>query len=372
MNIQKAHSVILALDKEFQDLKIIPLLQNLQTTLNASLAQRTPQAGQAFEDSKQQLLDAISKCPSNHFVPSKHYILKTIGGDLVTGKNLHERIENILGANALAPGKVVEELQKILTEVTSFQSLMKTLLTSFKKLNIPTDELAPGNCEIGVLIPIQPELQNLENELRDLNQHMKSISEVVLGKHETVKIRALSSGSPIEVFLESTPVVALAVVTAIERIVALYKTILEIRIAKKKLEELSVPKDTVSSIEQHEKSMITAELNKIGDDIFKGYKGKDTSRKNELRTALSKALKYLAEKIDKGVDFEVSAPADSEVDVAGKEPETPGGTASHELKETLSLINAKGASLRMIENRSEGVLSISHEGKKSEDEKSKG
>jgi len=371
MNIQKVHTVMQIIDKEFLEHKIIPLLQNLQATLNNSLAQRTPQAAQAFEDAKKQMFDALARCPSNSFVPSKQYIFKAIGGDVNTGNKLGERISEVVGANALTPGKAVEELQKLLNDVNAFYTAIKAVLTNFKKLNISSDALAPGSCEIGVLMPIEPELQNFEKELHELNHHLRTFSEVVSGKAEPVIIRAVSSGSPIEVFLDSAPVVALTIATTIERIVALYKNALEIRIAKKKLEDLSVPKATVASIEQHEKSMVAAELEKIADDIYKDYKGKDSGRKNELRTALSKALKYLAEKIDKGVDFEVSASENDDSEPPNEEDEVKETPAQREVKESLTLINEKGAALRMIEKRVQGVLFIQHDGKKGDEEKSK-
>lgn len=373
MNAERLHSVIKALDSEIVELKIAQLLQNLLTTLNNSLSQRTPPASQAFEDANKALIAALEQCPSNHYVPSWHSILMDIGGEDYTGRGLALRVGGTIAGSSLTPGKAVEEIQKIITDANSFYSTVKGLMAHLVKVNIPTDELPDGDCEIGVLLPvgvIDSELSRLRDEIRDLDRHLKAFSEIVDEKVGIVKIRSLGTGS-LQVFLLSSPIVAAAVATAIERIVALYKKVLEIRLLQKQLEDHAVPKEKViDPLIKHEKEMVAQELDALAIEIIKEYKGKDVGRKNELKTSLSLALRYLADRIDKGVDFEVRA-ADAAPEEKAVESQESEAKANEGATRALSTIRDKGAALRAIERVGEGVLSLSHMAEEEKSHKSK-
>src|SRR5205823_1153028 len=94
-------------------------------------------------------------------------------------------------------------------------------------------------------------------------------------------------------------------------------------------------------------------------------KGKSQERRNELRTALKKALKFLATQIDQGVDIEVRAEPPRPKDVADKEGEPVKSAKAKRVLErertTVSRIHEAGSAMKALSRSSDPVLALQFE-----------
>ncbi len=95
-----------------------------------------------------------------------------------------------------------------------------------------------------------------------------------------------------------------------ERIVKLYKNIIDIRAAKDKLKELGVSKSEQKNVDKQEKEFFNKEIDKISLDLVKEFAVKEieTGRINELKISMKGHVLYIAKSIDKGLTIEINPP----------------------------------------------------------------
>jgi len=236
------------------------------------------------------------------FSPSQLRILEQIGAS----QYLPDAIENKL-AGMLATRDEKEPLE-YLSGLKNFVSSMDTVKAAFDKIGIAKDEVRPGEAEVGVgIAPKQGTLtlEQLRDEARDFDRALRAFSEVAGEAVESPKLRVISS-SWFEFFMLSGPAAALLIASTIERIVSLYKSKLEIEKLRNELDKQKVPKASIQPLKEHEDHLVEKGLNELAESFLdKKYKG-PAGRKNELRTSLHVAMRFLAEKIDHGVSIEVA------------------------------------------------------------------
>jgi hypothetical protein len=369
MNIERFFGVITTIKEEIEELKIANQIQSIETSLNSSVSQPNPQTAKVFTDSLEQLKEVLEKCPSNDFQPSRFKILELIGGTYKTGNGLYDKINEIINEDKITPATALSKIQKLRAEITEFYKNVSQIYQSFEKLNIPTDDLEEGEAEIGILIPkeiIDDSMTGLTKEMHLLERRLLIFAEAAGAPLESFKIRSVGTGS-IDIYISSVPVVAACIMTAIERLAKLYKTILEIRVLRKQLEDIDIPKDTTKQLKKDEAEIIKKEIDNISDKLMeKYYKVKDAGRKNELKNALEVSLKFIADRMDRGMDIEADAIYEQE-----KEEETT-GEGEEKIKKVHNIdiqeIQHAGSVLRYLKRSGEPVLQLT-EGERKKVEK---
>ncbi len=119
------------------------------------------------------------------------------------------------------------------------------------------------------------------------------------------------------------PEVAAFVALAVERLVALYKNLLEIRRLKTGMDDCGVPPENLQGVENHVDNVIKEGIGRFIEEEFDSHcKVKAKGRKNELMNATRIAMNKLANRIDKGYSLEVrvqSLSADDDAETMDKE-----------------------------------------------------
>jgi hypothetical protein len=188
-------------------------------------------------------------------------------------------------------------------------------------LAVGAEELEPGTAELGVLVPrgaVSNDLHSFGRELQRLDRTFGVFAELATTTQEGFQIRTISS-SDLSVYLEALPQVAACAAVAVERVVALYKKILEIRRLKSELAEQGVPEESLEGVLTHADDHMKEGLKPVVEELLdEYYEGKDKKRLNELRTYLQSSLNEIANRIDKGYHIEVRVEppeqADAEAD----------------------------------------------------------
>jgi hypothetical protein len=251
---------------------------------------------------------SVADVPSDAYSPAWRQILAEIGGDELVGGSLKSSIESTFAQNQITPAVALEELQALHKRLQAFKNAVDQLLAGFKHLKIGDERLAPGDCEVGILVPrdaVDNKLLDFADELREIGFILNTLAEVATGHKDDLTIRTISS-SDLLVHLQAAAPYAACVAVCVERVVALYKQLLEIRKLHQEIRKQGVPDDEVSGIERYANQLMETGIDKIAVEVVKQYHKKDDAgRKNELTNAVRISLNKLANRIDHGFNVEV-------------------------------------------------------------------
>lgn len=327
MNLGRFHAVINLAVVELQRDKVVRLLSDLEDALQQSINQPNDDTAKNFRNKLDGIRNVLEKAESNRVHASQREILNEIGASGNIGQGLWLRIISAVAENNLTPSLAKTQITEIKGEVEKFYGAANGIDKAFTELDVEFSSLDPGEFEIGFLVPkniTSDRLESLKNELDDIDYCVRSFNEVATGDGGSLSVSTLST-SNWQIFLDSAAPTAACFALAIERIVKLYKSNLEIKLLKKQLEDKKFPDSVMGPMQEHIGNRINEELRGIGDEIVDEYYKGDEGRKNELKNRMPKALRYLADRIDRGASFEVNARLPKEakpVDPSGKSDDT--------------------------------------------------
>jgi len=365
MKVGRLHAVLEEIRKDYKDNDVANLLNQLQSALQQSVDQPTPERSTAFKECYANISSVLRESGVNRSSPIEEKIFVEIKALPHVGIGLLDRITKAIAENNVTPRDALTEIQGIVQETNKYHKTVDTLVDQFEELEIEYDELEEGEFEIGVSIPkaiTKGNIEGLKQELHELNQTFRIFKEVSGDEVTSIEIKDLSS-SEWQVFLDCVPGLAMCFAVAIERIVALYKKLLEIRKLKQELSK-NVPKNALKSIDDHLKVAVDQGLQEIAASILKEFYKKDESgRKNELNNGLCKALRYIADRMDHGGTFEVNACEPEEPEAEDEEEEKSKEFKAKlkkyaELKKFASKVNEQGRATAQLEARDKPILML--------------
>ncbi|NNN05066.1 MAG: hypothetical protein HKL90_04115, partial [Elusimicrobia bacterium] len=221
MNAERLNKLSQMIQAELNSTNEVGLLQAITATLQNLVNQpQAPNLQQTLGAQTTQLLAALDNVPSDSLTPTWREILKDIGGDELLGKQLKQQIENIFSRNKITFALALQEMRLIHQRVQEFKNGIDQAALAFKQLRIETEELEPGECEFGILIPrdaVDNKFGRFSDELEEFNFILGTFSEIVLGSKADIEIRTLSS-SELLIFLKISSHVAVCLAAAVERV----------------------------------------------------------------------------------------------------------------------------------------------------------
>jgi len=307
MNAERLHIVARTLKNELDERDVVDRLQGLVKALQSIVQQSNANTQQNLASSRDSFYEAVTDTPSDSFTPAWRQVLIEMGGDELFGRNLKQRVQQILADNQMTPGVAFQELEEILKRLKGFSSALDELLEAFEYFAIGSETLGPGEAEITLLIPreeVHDKMEEFIDELDDMKFILNTFSELATGHKDDLKIRTISS-SGLMVFLAAHAIFAAMVAKAIDFVVGQYKKILEIKKLQVEIDRLQLPDEISEKTKQHANRLMEAQIEKFTIEIVNEYVGKDGERKNELKNAVRISLNKIANKIDHGFNIEV-------------------------------------------------------------------
>jgi hypothetical protein len=357
MNVERLRAIATAVSADFQATNIVALVQALRDALQRQITQPSqPGHQQQVSQSLVQLRAASEKSIVNGFSPAWHQVLADLGVAGIVGSALADSVNEVFARNAITPAIAHQELAKLAGRIERVSSSFAKLLEALDILGVEADELDPGAAEVGVLVPrdfVKNQLADFGVELQTLGKTLNVFSELALGKRDGFTIRSVSS-SDLSIFLNIDPKVAACLAVAVERIIALYKQLLEIRRLRKELRAQSISDEELKGIDSHAAKHMKEGIEHLLDELIKEYgKEREKARRNELKNELRAALNRIANRVDKGFNIEirVAEPAASEQN--GVEEED-----AKQLKVAVETINSKSLGLRFIKPGGDPILAL--------------
>ena len=360
MNAERLHAIVNALKAEGDAKNLVGLMQSLVQGLRTVVQQSNASTQQNLSSYINSMYAALTDSEVDRFSPAWTQILNEMGGGDLFGGALKQKIEGIIARNQMTPSVAADELDEIRTRMERFNNALTQASSSFSVLKIGDEKLAPGECEIGMLIPrdaVHNRLIDFAKELKDLSFILNTFSEVATGHTDDLRIKTISS-SDLLVYLQAHPTYAACLAVAVERVVALYKQLLEIRKIQVDLQKQGVPDERTKGIEDHANQLMDSGIEKVSVEIVREFhKGQDNGRKNELITAVRVSLNGIANRIDRGYNFEVRCAS------------LPSADADEEAKKAIASVQAASANMQFLKLEGSPILKLPE--KKEEIEKNK-
>lgn len=283
--------------------------------------------------------------------PRRRKILKALGADDLVGSGLMSWIDDAT-SGGFNPGEAVKRLNDLQERAKSMHEQLSSLEDVLTELGFEPEELSGVEPEVEVSIPsklFDDNLTDFSKETAKLNRALQDVCEVATGSRPNLDLKGIERGS-VEIFLKVDLVSGAALITLVTAIVQLIKEVLDIRRSKASLQSQHAPKEVIDGMKEWEKRKVQEELVRIVDERIKASKA-DDARKNELRKALLESLKYLADRIDKGMDVDVVIDSTSD-----DKEEIPADTAKEkkQLEKAREVIEKNQGVVKEIGGRGEG------------------
>src|SRR6267378_4949518 len=104
MNAERLHIVALTLSQELTEQNVISTFQTLVNSLQSIVQSNNANTQQSLVSSRDAFYAAVTDTPSDSFTPAWRQILVEMDGEELFGKNLKQRVQQILADNQMTPG----------------------------------------------------------------------------------------------------------------------------------------------------------------------------------------------------------------------------------------------------------------------------
>jgi hypothetical protein len=308
MNTERLHAISIAVLDDLNTTNPLKAFSDLVDSLQNQVSQpQAPQFQEQVSRHLKTLSDVLVQSKTNNFSPAWKQILEELGVHDLFGNPLLYRIQEIFSRNQITPAAALQELKEILKQLNNCKASFEAVITSFTSFQIGSEEIEKGHCELGLLIPRAAVSNNLEEFAKDLNKIdilFGTFSELT-NQRPGFKINSISS-TDFNLMLAATPVIVASIAYAVDRILTVYKRVLEIRIKHAELKELGFKDKELQTIKKKADSAVLEEVEKLTPELLeKYYKNQNAPRRHEFSTRLRKALIEIAKRIDKGYNVEI-------------------------------------------------------------------
>lgn len=332
------------------------MMQNVENSYVQATQSPSEENANAFENAMNVVRTATKEYPLGSLSPSRRRLLESINGSMFYGENLISNVENIVTSSD-TPSNAITAIQRFRTTMQEFLPTIHSLNESLDKLGIAIEDIPDDCAEIEILIPAtftDGHLDGLYKEIRYLNTAISDIREVVTSKRAHLDVRSISSGS-FELFLVVDITTGAAVLNFVTAVVLLINSILQSRQHKEYLRQQEAPQNIIDDLEKWEKDRIDVKINELRSELINRYDGKE-GRRNELDNALARSLNRLADKIDNGMDIDVTTAATPDTNPEGKSEEEQKQIESR--RQDIESITSNMNTINLIERNKEPVLEL--------------
>ncbi len=356
MNTTKLHIIAKDLQAELGRVNTVSLVQQIISALQSQINQpQQPTHQQQLSSHLSTLYQRLEESPVDEYSPAWRDAMSELGIADDFGLTLERRIKDIIEKNQITPQSALDELQKIHTDISGTKENLDGLIDGLEYFDVGEDELSKDECEVGIIVPrsfVNNNLKKFGSELVVLEKTLLVFSELATGNREPLRVRQISS-SELSIFLEYIPQIGACIAIAVERIVALYKQLLEIKKLKKDLIVQEVPEEQLAGIDTHAESIVSPKLDELANELMEKYGDHlNPERKNEVAIEVRHSLNKLANRIDRGFNIELRAPSLE----SGSEEEEGEEEENASQASAIQQIIESGSKIRHLEQSGEPVL----------------
>lgn len=347
MHLGRFHHVVDHLERHFKEAKITEQIEAAVTALDQFTQSRAESYISVFRTSLADALDASDRMAPELLQPYAQQVIQELGLVGLLSPKFRKTVEKIVGKNGFDSTALAAGLRDLSKAAAAQITYLKQLDTSLRNLSAEYTEVQEERAEIGLLLPreaVGEKLPDLSKEFDKMSSLVRAVNELTGQPDYDSRVITISS-SWWQVFLD-VPIDQVALwVVAIERIVNLFKSNLEIKNLQKQLSDKNIPESILKAISDEVDKKVASELEQISSDLVQRFgKIEDGGRRNEIETQLRYGLHYLARRMNQGAQVELNVGLPEEPkDPDPKEGETIDPailTANQQLRERLVNLRA--------------------------------
>ena len=308
MHLGKFHYAISTLSNQFTIPDVGSKIQAVIQQLDSLAANPGhPNIAAAFKENLEALRKHLGSSTLNKPYPTLAALLDSIGARKYVGDELFQQVENVISENGMTPQLAATALRKLLADVTEFYLAVEGIDIAFTKLEVEYERLEPGQGEIGISIP-EPVGERLLTTLADTakawDKALRPFVELADPEHNPIAVRTISS-SDWQFYLTAATGVYLAFSGAVGRLNELLIKLIETKKLLIQLTGIGVSANAIATVAAESDAMLDVETRKLGEKIVEENLPTDPGRANELKTAMTASLKFMARQMAENVKIEV-------------------------------------------------------------------
>ena len=274
------------------------------------------------------------------------------------GNALADRIETVFNRNEFTLAVASDQITEIEAELNQLTESLRAAVLAFQTLGIAREEPAPGDVEASVILPrtsVDNSLGSLGVEFRELERVFADMTELATGSRPPTTVRSIAS-SDFSVYVELAPKAAAFLAVAVERVIALYRNLLEIRRIRSEAAVQGITDEQLEGFDEHIGQRMDDGLDETVEVLFTEMPidVADDSRKNELRISLRRTLSDVATRIDRGYRFDVRVGESAD----DSEWESDEGEERSSLASTMRIIAESRDGLKFLRLEGDPILQL--------------
>lgn len=310
MHLGRFHYVAWLISGYFESNELLKKLDQVTTQLQGYIASSTVENSKMFRTSIDLLFKACAETPLGYNTPSFQHIIADTGGEAFFGAGLEHSLREIVEKQSMVPADMLVSLQKFRKQLGDYLNSIVKIAEEMGGLGIEYEELEADQFEFGALFPkdlVGKTIADLEGELNHLDRLFKALNEMMGNGSTSPSVRSISS-SWWQFFLDLDYQQIAAISIAIERIVALYKSNLEIQKLKQDADKNGLGPEFAELIDKKIDDKLKSGMMEIAKEVrAKVQVNKDEERCNELETQLRLELVHIAKRMNQGAAYEIRA-----------------------------------------------------------------
>ena len=197
MNAERLHAVARRVRDDLAATDLPGLMQRLAEALaNMASAPQDPTHQSTVSTLRSELAAALTSSVVNTFSPLERQVIDEWGVAELLGAELLATVEQIFQANQITAQTAQEQIAELVTPLQALKAQLDQLTAAMDGLSVVSEELAPGEFEIDVLLPraaVRNELGALGVELKELDDILQPLIELATGSRPGIEIRSIGS-----------------------------------------------------------------------------------------------------------------------------------------------------------------------------------
>lgn len=355
MNVERLHLIARELHDDLARTTLVQQLNELATAFsNLANQPGEPTYQAAVSSAREAVRTSAADSDVDEWPAAWRATLEELDVDDIVGSNLTQRVEDAIVSNEITPATASATVQELAQDLASVDTSLTQMMAVFDRFSIATESLEAGEAEVGVTIPrgeVSERLVDLGREFAELNRIFGVFVEIETGSREPMRVRTIAS-SDYGVYLETAVHVGAFIAVSIERLLAAYKTILEIRTLRQGLADQGL-EDQLTAVDERVNSLMDEKIREyVGEVVAERYPAERSDRSREIEIELLNSLRMMANRIDHGFNFDVRAPAPEPSQEDQTEP------ADSSIAAATERIVSASPNLKYINRTGQAILSL--------------
>lgn len=328
MHLGRFHATIYDLAQHFQEASLPAKLEECAAALDQYAQSKAQAQLDAFRAAFGKLLQSAEVTNPDLRQPYAQQVIVDMSVTELLDPSLPDTLNKIVQERAFDHAGIASDFRALAEGSKKKIAQISSIYKAFTELKVEFERVNNTEAEVGILLPrevVGESLTALTTEFSKLGKLFRAINELTGASDYDPKVRTISS-SWWQVFIDLDSTQILVWVIAIERIVTLFKSNLEIKDLQQRLSTKEMPKEITDLIEDEIGRRVSSSLETLAADLRREHaKINDESRLNEIEIQLRQGLYHLAMRINQGSHVEINvaipeSPKEPPAPVEGEEP----------------------------------------------------